>query len=260
MRLRATLRAGLLTLALASAPAHADPPGAAANLFADGRYIAAAELAQRQTNSAEALAFSARALIAACITHSGCDDLAATLERAERGARQALLLDPRSVDARLQLAAISGIRGRRAPLTQAFASGYAPRGKRLIDEALRMAPDNSEALALLGVWHLEVLRRGGGLGAMIYGANLSQGLVAFDRARLLAPDNPTIALHYAIALLLLDAPRYRARAAQMLAAIQTMRPGDALGRHSRELARRIEQSLETQGPRAAASMAGEAMP
>ncbi len=260
MRLRATLRAALLILALVSAPARADPPGAALHLFTDGRYVAAAELAQRQTNSSEALAFSARALIAACVTHSGCDDLPATMERAERSARDALVLDPGSIDARLQLAAISGIRSRRASLTQAFAGGYAQRGKRLIDEALSIAPDNAEALALLGVWHLEVLRRGGGLGAMIYGANLSQGLAAFDRAQRSAPDNPIIALHYAVALLLLDAPRHHARAAQMLARIQTMRPGGALERHSSDLANRIRRTLEVDGPRAAAGAAREALP
>jgi hypothetical protein len=245
---------------LASASARADPPRAALNLFADGRYVAAAEIAQRQTRSAEALAFSARSLIAACVTHSGCEDLTSMLAQAERGARDALALDAGSVDARLQLAAISGIRGRRASLTQAFAGGYAPRGKRLIDEALRIAPDNAEAQALLGVWHLEVLRRGGALGAIIYGANLNLGLAAFDRARALAPDNPVIALHYAVALLLLDAPRYRARVTQMLIAIQTMRPRDALERHACELAGRVRQVLETGGPRAAAGMAGEAMP
>ncbi len=260
MRLGAILPAALLTLALASAPARADPPSAALSLFADGRYAAAAELAQRQTNSAEALAFSSRSLIAACVTRTGCDDLPATLTRAERSAREALGLDPRSVDARLQLAAIAGIRGRHTSLTQAFAGGYAPRGKRLIDEALHLEADNAEAHALLGAWHLEVLRRGGGLGALIYGANLNSGLAAFDRARALAPDNPMIALHYAVALLLLDPNRYRARAGQMLTAIATMRPRDALERHGCGLARRLALTLETNGTRAATELAGEALP
>ena len=110
-------------------------------------------------------------------------------DRGAGAARAALALNPDSVDARLQLAVVYGMRGRRASLAEAFARNYAPRGRRLIDEALALAPDSAEAEAVLGAWHLEIIRRSGRVGALAYGARVEQGIAAFERA-LQLPDLP----------------------------------------------------------------------
>ena len=174
------LLAALSALAVWTAPANAEPPSAALNLYAAGEYAAAADIAQRESHSAESLAFAARAALAACVV-DGEDE--AMLQQAERSARAALALNPDSVDARLQLAVVYGMRGRRASLAEAFARNYAPRGRRLIDEALALAPDSAEAEAVLGAWHLEIIRRSGRVGAIAYGARVEEGIAAFERAR-----------------------------------------------------------------------------
>ncbi len=255
MRLGAWVSAALCALALSTALAHAEPPGAALGLYAAGDYVAAADLAEQNTQSADSLAFAARALLAACVVDGNNRDVAAMLGRAERGARAALEIDPRSVEARLQLAIVFGMRGRRASLPEAFALGYAPRGRRLIDEALTLAPDSAEAAALLGAWHLEVIRRGGGTGAITYGARVAEGLAAFERARELAPDNGAIALQYAVALTELDAPGHAQRIGELLNAVLALSPHDALEAYSHGVAARFAAALETGGPHAAARLA-----
>jgi len=247
------LGASLAVLLLGTAPAAADPPLAALQSYAAGQFLDAAEIAGSEP-SPSSLAFSARALVAACIVRGDQDRIDALLDRAETAAAAALALDEESVDARLQWAIVLGVRGRRASLTQAVAGRYAPRGRELIGQALERAPDDPWAHALLGGWHLEVLRRGGRAGAIAYGARLDKGLEAFDRARALAPHDPLIALQYAVALLELDAERYAPRAAMLLAAATDAPANDAFERYAVRQAARIEAVLDMRGPEAARAL------
>ncbi|WP_395645874.1 hypothetical protein [Terricaulis sp.] len=250
MRIKALMAAPLLALILTAAPARAEPAEAALRLYAAGDFLAAADLADDRETAAS-LSFASRALMAQCATAPSRSDLDTWLARAERAARDALELDPQSVDARLQLALVYGARGRRASLTQAFAGRYAPRGRALIDEALALEPRNARAHALLGAWNLEVLRRGGRFGAVTYGASYRAGAAEFERAMALAPDDPTIPLHYAFALLELNAAQNADRAAALLRRAAGLRPRDALERFVTRTAQRIARTLEEDGPGAA---------
>lgn len=250
------MRSALLALALLavwSAPARSDPPDAALRLFAAGNFIAAAEAADNRQTS-ENLAFAAYALVAASAQTREPATVDALLARAEGIAQSALRLDPHSVDARLQLALIYGLEGRRASLAHAFAQGYATRGKRLIDEALARAPNNARAHALLGAWHVEIVRRGGAAGALAFGARLGRGFEEFERARALAPNDPLIALHYAVALLEMGPEAHAEQAATLLRAVQATVPQNALEEMSVAAARTLSAAL-THGPTAAQTAA-----
>lgn len=254
-RIGVSISAALLTLAFWTVPAAADPPDAALRLYAAGRYLAAADTAERDSLSSESLAFAARSLLAACITGNDDTEIAALLDRAEHSAREALDLDSGAVDARLQLAVVYGFRGRRASLAAAVARAYAPRGRRLIEQVLALAPDSAQAHALLGAWHLEVLRRGGRAGALAYGARLSDGRAAFERALELAPDEPMIPLHYAIALIELDPSHSSGRAGELLAGVAAITPRDALDQYARAEALSLRLTLAREEPSAAARTA-----
>lgn len=246
MRLLAASALAFLTLV---APCAAEPQPAA-RLYAAGNFMAAADAAESQ-GSPESLAFAARALLAECMSArdpSRVDDL---LTRAEDAARLALQSDANSVDARLQLALAMGVRGRRASLSDAVRHGYARHGRRLIEEAIALDPNEPWAHALMGGWHLEVLRRGGRAGAIAYGARVSTGIAEFERARALAPNDPIIAVQFAVALLELDAEHYADRAGTLLNAAARMQPRDALESHARREARRIVAVLERDGAVAA---------
>ncbi|MFZ2030714.1 MAG: hypothetical protein WAU68_10430 [Vitreimonas sp.] len=227
----------------------AEPPSAALRLYAAGEFVAAADLADTQP-SASSRAFASRALVAACAAARSGSAIDVLLARAEISAREALALDSRSVDARLQLALVYGMEGRRASLARAFASRYASRGKRLIDEALALEPTNAHAHAMLGAWNLEVVRRGGRLGALMYDAHPGIGLTEFERARAAAPNDMLIPLHFAMALLGLDPVAYRTRADALLQTVITASPRDALEGLERETARRLQAAL-AESPQAA---------
>jgi tetratricopeptide (TPR) repeat protein len=250
---RSSLAATLFAFALITAPANADAPDAARAYYVAGRFDEAAAAAEQQRQSADSFSFAARSLLAAFLIGGG--DAPERLDRAESMARGALALDPDSVDARLQLAIVYGLRGRRASASEAFAQRYAPRGRRLIDQALRLAPASAEAHALLGAWHLEILRRGGRAGAIAYGARLSEGVAAYDRALALAPDNAVIEVHYAAALLGLGGRPHETRARQLLLSAAAETPGEALESHCRRLALRLVRMLDAEGADAAARAA-----
>lgn len=250
---RTVLFFALLT-GLATAPlAVAEPPGAALRLYATGEFVAAADLADTQP-SAASRAFASRALVAACAEARSDAAIAALLTRAESSAREALALDARSVDARLQLALVYGMEGRRASLAQAFAGRYASRGKHLIDQALELEPSNAHAHAMLGAWNLEVVRRGGHIGALMYNARADAGVAEFQRAQQLAPDDMLIPLHFAIALLALDPNAYGARAGRLLRDVLAATPRDALENFSQDTARHLQAALAT-SPQSAQSAA-----
>lgn len=230
------------------------PAGEASRLYATGEYMAAADAASNHDTSAN-LAFAARALLTLCVTTEDTGDVATLLDRAERLARAALNRDPESVDARLQLALVYGMRSQRASIAEAFARNYAPRGRRLIEQALARAPDDARAYALLGAWHLEVLRRGGHAGAFAYGARFADGVAAFEHAMRLAPDDPTIPLHYAVALTQLDAEAHSARVQTLLQTARTLAPRDALETFAIDAARTLSTALSEGGPASAARAA-----
>ncbi|MGE0830571.1 MAG: hypothetical protein AB7O04_14630 [Hyphomonadaceae bacterium] len=215
-------------------------------LYRDGAFLNAAEAALaagRASGRAEDLVLASRALLAQCIVEPHRGDAGALLARASEAAEAALAADAASIDARLQLTAAIGMRGRRASLNAAIRAGYAPRGKRLIDDALARAPNSAWGRALLGGWHLEILRRGGRMGAMAYGARLSEGLGAFERARALAPNDIVIAAHYGLSLLTLNPDRYAARAGAQLEAAGEGEARDALERHFKRTARSLNAVL-----------------
>ncbi len=252
------LTALIASLTLLVAPAAAEPSPAAQHSYESGDYLSAASSAEAEGSPA-ALVFAARSLMAACMTTPHRRDVGAWLDRAERASEAALRLDPNSVEARLQLAFTLGAKGRRASLAQAIAYNYAPRGRHLIQEAIARAPDDAEAHALLGAWHLEVLRRGGATGARFYGARLDTGIAEFERALALAPDDELIPIQYGIALLQLDPTRYRDRVLSLLAVPQDA-AADAFEAHAFAQARHISDVLSSQGASAAQAAARAAFP
>ncbi len=195
--------------------------------------------------------------MANCLTDAQGQEIGLTAERAEAAARAALLRDPDSVDARLQLALALGVIGRLASDAEAVRAGYAREGRRLIDEAIARDPENPLAHALLGAWHLEVIRRGGRAGAVFYGARTDRGLAAFERAVGLAGADSAILLLYETSVLELDANKYAALARDLLGRAAHAPASDAFARDMRAEARRLGAVLSTQGARAAADMASD---
>jgi hypothetical protein len=228
-------------------------------LYRSGDYGRAAETATVK-GGADNLVIASRAYLAQVVIDPHRADADQLVARALSAAERALAGAPDSVEARLQLAAAIGVKGRRSTLSAALRGGYAPRSKRLIEEALARAPNEPWGRALLGGWHLEVLRRGGRIGALALGARLNEGVAAFERARALAPDDPAIATHYALALLSLNAERFGSRIRTLLDAAGDCVARDAFEAHLIREARRLDALLREGGARAAQREAETAFP
>lgn len=235
-----------LVLCLAGAPAAAQT---AREAYEGGAFLTAASLAEAD-GGADDHALAARALLAEAVT-GGATDLDGLISRAEANARRALDVDADNTEARLQLAVALGMKGRRATITEALQRGYAHEGRALVRAAMRDAPREAWAHALEGGWNLEVVRRGGPVGATYLGASVAAGRAAFERARDLAPDDPLIAYQYAVALLELDPSRYGAEALALLDAARACRASDAFERRVQAKAHEVATLLRNQGAAAA---------
>lgn len=225
----------------------------AQDAYDGGAFIRAASLAVGG-GAPDDLALASRALLAEAVTGDP-ENLDVLLDRAERYARRALAADAGNVDARLQLAVALGMKGRRATIAEALKRNYAREGRTLLQTAIAAAPEEAWAHALLGGWHLEIVRRGGAMGAAYFGASASAGRASFERARRLDPDDPVIAYQYAVALLELDARRHGGEAARLLDIAGACRASDAFEAHVKQQARRVAVVLRTDGAGAAISTA-----
>jgi cytochrome c-type biogenesis protein CcmH/NrfG len=204
------------------------------------------------------LSLASKALLALSLTEWRDAQAGVRLDRAERNANAALALAPRAVEPRLNLAVVLGMKSRRVALAEAIKQNYASRGRALIEQALKIAPNDPAAQALLGSWNLEVVRRGGVMGSRLLGASSRVGMRAFDRAASLAPDDPAIALQYAVALLGVDAKRYGDKAGSLLIAASAMAPRDAFEAAMRDEARHLAAIMAAGGAQAAAKQAAKA--
>lgn len=247
------MRYVLLAVCLTLLPAQVCAADDARDVYARGDFLAAATQAEAEGGS-DNLALAARALLAEAVTGAP-RNLDALLTRAEKNARGALAADASNTDARLQLAVAIGMKGRRASVAEAMRRGYAREGKTLVRAALRAQPREAWAHALEGGWNLEIVRRGGSVGASYFGASVPAGRAAFERARALAPDDALIAYQYAVALLELDPRRNTAEAAKLLEIAGTCRAGDAFEQRVQARARDVAAALKDSGADAAIRLA-----
>ncbi|MEL6416062.1 MAG: hypothetical protein AAFQ15_14075 [Pseudomonadota bacterium] len=176
--------------------------------FSEGRYHEAVLLSAAEP-SADNLAFTARSLLAEAISEPSFAPPTHLLEEAEAKARQAILLVPDHVEARLQLAIALSLKARPLSNREAMRTGYGAEAKELVEAALQDDPDNTYAHGFLAVWHLEVRRRGGAIGGSVMGASVKKARQHYQAAIHSAPDDASIHWQFARALTALNAKRYR---------------------------------------------------
>ncbi len=167
------------------------------------------------------------------------DGAITSLERAEELARKAIALDPLDIAPRLVLGVALGAQSREMTAVQAYFSDIATIGRREIDAMLAINPNEPRALALSGLWHLEVIRRAGThWGSIVYGADRARGLMEFDEALAGAPNDPAIRVEFANALLALHDPELLDRARHELAQALQLPAHDAFERLTLEQGRK----------------------
>lgn len=225
MSVRSLILTGLLILG--AMPAAADVASADA-AFRAGKYELALQEAAGVA-SADAFALTARTLLAKAM----CGDREpsrAILEDAVAAADAALKLDPDHEEGRLQKAIALSLMLRPMSLNEANDTGYGPKAKALAEGVLADDPRNHYALGFLAVWHVEVHRRGGSLGAMVMGASLKAARANYAEAVRLAPNDAGLRWQWARALAAYDAKKYRTEIETELKAALAIDPATDLDR------------------------------
>lgn len=215
----------LLMLTLAFPAVASERFEAALDACARGEFREAAQMA-RGLGTSEGMALAARAVLAEGDYLAPRSSRRAAFEQAAQHARDAVALDPRNPEGHLYLAVALGFLGRIDGSIVAHFAGYADEARDHIDRALAIAPANPWANALLGGWHLEIVRNGGLLGESLYGASFEKGISAYKRALTLDAGNAAIAYQYALQLAAFGG-RHRVEARRVLAHALRSRPNDA---------------------------------
>jgi len=234
-----------IALILALTPAAFAEDEAHLIAFTEGRYEDAAELAQERT-SPDRLAFAARSLLAEAMSAPDFVPPPLLLDEAETYARSALDADPTHVEGRLQLAIALSLKARPLSTREAMRTGYGEDAKSLVENVLEDDPDNPYAHGFLAVWHLEVRRRGGAIGASILGASVKKGRRHYQTAIEASPGDASIHWQYARALASLNARKYRAEIATSLQAALDCRADSILEDVMRRRAEMLQFTLENE--------------
>ncbi|PKP80090.1 MAG: hypothetical protein CVT79_16710 [Alphaproteobacteria bacterium HGW-Alphaproteobacteria-18] len=231
---------------LAVLPAAADFR-AASEAFRAGHYDRAfAEAGREQT--ADAHAFRARALLAKAMCGEG-DPPRSLIDQALSEAETALKIAPEHAEGRLQKAISLSLILRPMSLGEARKTGYGELSKALAEGVLVDEPGNYYAHGLLAVWHVEVERRGGRIGAAIMGASLKAGRSHYAEAVRLAPEDIALRWQWARALAALDARKYRSEIEETLQAALATDPATDLDRVMRGRAARLLEAVTSNRPK-----------
>lgn len=124
-------------------------------------------------------------------------------------AERALAIDPDHKDARLQAALADGFVTR---TTGNFAAWRKKLPQKTFETVTKLHddfPDNPRAVALLGAWHLGVVRKAGpGNAERWFGASLIDGQTLYQTAYEMAPRDILIATNYAASMIVIDPEFY----------------------------------------------------
>lgn len=255
MRNRLVCLATLLMLAGAAAADPVPELGEASLAFERGAFDRAASLGVER-GDADGLALAARALLAEAVTGE-TDPPPALIAEAERLADLALAQDPHHIEARLQLAIAWSLRLRAMSNGEARRSGLGGDTRALVRSVLEDDPGNPYAHGLMAVWHIEVVRRGGSLGAAIMGASIDDALAHHRLAAEGAPHEAALHWQVARALTALDARRYRNEIDAALALARTGDPHNPLQPVISLRAEHLAEAIETRPAREVETLAAQ---
>lgn len=213
--------------------------------FTEGRYNDAASLAG-DVPTPDNLAFAARSLLAQAMSAEDFMPSPQLIDQAEGLSRRALSADPEHVEARLQLAIALSLKARPMSRREAMRSGHGETSRKLSEAVLADDPDNIYAHGFMSVWHVEVRRRGGAIGASMLGASVKQGRKHYSRAAAIAPDDASVHWQYARALAALNARKYRVEIDNALAAAVACQTETTLEAVMRDRAGVLQSALETE--------------
>lgn len=151
------------------------------------------------------------------------DDANDEAKKARKWAEDALEAMPTSQEAHIQFALAYGFETRTSSPFRAWRKKLPKKTLRAIEDCRTKYPDDPRGDALLGAWHLGIVRKAGAKnGKNWFGASEAEGIKWYESAHKAAPNDIVIASNYAVTLLGLDAEKYVTRSSEIMAAIADM--------------------------------------
>ena len=228
----------------------------AVSAYVAGDYNRVVTLTQTSEQAAD-LALSARAVLAEAMSTEMGEPALSTLKQAEALAREAIMLDERYAEARVQLAISLSLQARPMSNRQAMRSGLGQQSRDIAREILADDPNNIYAHGLLAVWNMEVLRRGGRIGARLMGASRKSARQHYADAAAIAPDDGSLHWQWARVLAATNARKYASEINSALNASVAAQTNDALEEVMQGRAARLKAAMDADDFVAAKALALE---
>lgn len=179
----------------------------ARNLLNTGQYDAAIEMAL-ELESPEGLVLAAETL-SAKVMLGYVDDHNDSAKQARKWAKDAAEALPNSQEAQVQFAVAYGFEARTSSPFRAWRKKLPKKTLAVIDRLRRHYPDDPRGDALLGAWHLGIVRKAGAeRGKRMFGADEAAGIAGYEKALAGAPNDIVIGSNYAVTILALDTEKY----------------------------------------------------
>jgi tetratricopeptide (TPR) repeat protein len=145
---------------------------------------------------------------------------------------------PGYANAHYTLALVLGRYSQRISILEALAAGYGGRIREHLERTLALEPKHAEAHIALGLYHAELVKTIGSLGARLtYGASEEAAVEHFRRAVRLVPGSAIARVEYAHGLRLLDADAHREEVEELCAKAASCKPLDMMEQLDIERAR-----------------------
>lgn len=201
MRLVNSFFAMVLTGVL-SFSAIAQPYSETHKLIQSGSYSAAVKSGQA-LNTADSLSLASEAL-ARKVMLGEAENPKASAVMARNLAGKALDMEPNHQNARLQFVVTDGFVARYTNDVTAWFKKLPQKSLELIQSYRNDFPDDPKGDALMGAWHLEIIRKAGEESAeRWFGARADYGKAFFEKSLHQDPADPIVNINYAFALIAL---------------------------------------------------------
>jgi len=150
-------------------------------------------------------------------------------KRARKLATKALELDKTSHNAHVQLALAYGFETQSSSPFRAWRKKLPQKTLSAIIDVRDKFPEDPRGDALLGAWHLGIVRKAGGKRAeKMFKANESDGIAHYEAALAKAPNDIIILSNFSAVLLTIDATRHHDKAVGLLDRIYNSPPNNAV--------------------------------
>lgn len=215
----------------------------ARSLLDRGEYAQAVTLG-KALGSSEGFALAAEALSAQIIL-GRFEDLNERSLEALNLAEKSVALDPESENANVQYALAYGVMTRTSSVFTAWRKKYPLKSFEIVEALRAQFPESARGEALLGAWHLGVIRKAGEKnGQKWYGASIAGGITAYTEALKRAPQDILIASTYALSLYILDSDIYAKDARDLLEWVAKIPAKTALDREVKDSMAKIILAFE----------------